>query len=83
MARRRIVSSDAANKFAIRITYPDKTFGWLLGGGDRGVDVRTFPSMEAAEKAIAQLKKDQHYSWSLLVEAQEYVGFGKEKRSSV
>lgn len=83
MPKKKIVSIDAETRFAIRLTYSNNTFGWVLGDGDRGVEVRTFSSKEAAEKAIAQLKKDRHYSWNLQIEAQEYAGFGKEKRNSV
>lgn len=80
MARKRIVCTDDARAFAVCVIHPDNTIGWLLGSGDRGLDVKTYPSKEAAEKAIAQMKKNPHYSWGLPMEAREFSGFGRKSK---
>lgn len=80
MARKRIVCTDDVLAFAICVIHPDSTTGWLLGGGERGLDVKTYPSKEAAEKAIIQMKKNPHYSWSLPMEAREFLGFGRKNK---
>lgn len=80
MAKRQIVCSDSAPAFAVCIVNPDDTAGWLTGGGERGTDVKTYATKEAAERAIAQLKKNPHYSWSLPLEARAFGGFGRAKK---
>ena len=79
---RKIVCKDESSVFAVCVKHPDGTVGWLLGNGERGTEVKTYPSKEAAEKAITQLKKNPHYSWSLPMEAQEFSGFGKSTKGT-
>lgn len=69
--------ADNAPTFAVCSIHPDGSVGWFIGAGERGLDVMTYPSKEAAEKAIVKMKKNPHYSWSLQLEAREFCGFGK------
>lgn len=64
--------------WAIRVSYPDNTYGWLL---DNDLDVKTYSSPEEAEKALKQIKRSQNYSWSIPVEVKEFTGFSHKKES--
>lgn len=74
---RKIVSTDDSGGFAVCCIHADQSVGWLLGAGERGTDVKTYPTKEAAEKAISQMKKNPRYSWNCILEAREFTGFGK------
>lgn len=80
MAKRQIVCADNVPLFAVCIVNPDGTLGWLTGDGERGTEVKTYVSKEAAERAIAQMKKSPRYSWSLPLEARAFDGFGRTKK---
>ncbi len=72
MARKKNVCIGDSQTYAICVTYPNQSVGWLIGGGKNGLDVKTYPSKEAAEKAMEQMKKNPHYSWNLPMEVREF-----------
>lgn len=78
MPRRQIVVSDEAPRFAVCMICSDGTVGWLIGGGERGTDVKTYATLEEAQKAAVRMTKDPHYSWSLPLEAREFRGLRRE-----
>ena len=61
MARRIIIREADADKFGIRITYPDGGGGWVAGA-DGGY--LTFPTQREAEKALRDMRRADHYSWN-------------------
>lgn len=73
MAGRKITSADTTEQFAICVVYPNG-IGWLIGGGQNGTGVKIYPTMETANKAISQIKRDSHYSWSFPLEARSFSG---------
>ena len=58
--------------WAICISHPDGTIGWLVG---EDLDVKTYPSKEDAEKSLKQMKRGSHYSWHHPIEIKEFTGF--------
>lgn len=62
--------------WAICVNHPDGTCGWLM---DNDLEVKTYPSQEDAEKALKQMKRNPHYSWSLSVEVKEFSGFSNKR----
>lgn len=57
--------------WAICVHHPDDTCGWIVG---EGAKVVTYLTQEEAEKALRQMRRNTKYSWSLPMEAREYVG---------
>lgn len=80
MPRKQIVVSDEVPKFAVCMVCSDGTVGWLIGGGERGTDVKTYSTLGEAQKAAAKMTKDPHYSWSIPLEAREFRGFERERK---
>lgn len=71
MPKRKVVS-ETDGRYAICLIYSNGDVGWLLGGGERGLDVKTYPTKDAASKSLAQMKKGFHYSWNVSAEIREY-----------
>lgn len=56
--------------WVICVQHPDGTCGWIVG---EGAEVITYPTLEEAEKALKQMKRNTKYSWSLPVEVKEFT----------
>ena len=65
-------SKKQINGWGICILNPDGTYGWIVGDG---LDVKTYPSKEDAEKSLKQMMRGSHYSWHYPIEIKEFTGF--------
>ena len=63
MARK--ITSEAP-RYGICVAHDDGTEGWLTG---KDASVLSYATIEEAQKALRQLKRDTHYSWNCVVEA--------------
>ena len=61
MARKIIVKDTDADRFGIRVSYPDGGGGWIAGT-DGGY--LTFATQKEAEKALRNMRRTDHYSWN-------------------
>lgn len=76
MPRPRKANKPKKKGWGICVTHPDGSCGWLVG---EDLDVQTYPTKEEAENALTQMKKNPHYTWSLLIEAKEFHGLPVEE----
>lgn len=77
MARSKKQLDNNQQAWAICTHHPDGTCGWLVDYNT--LDVRTYSSPEEAEKALKQMKRNSHYSWSHPTEIKEFTGFSNKK----
>ena len=62
---RRIIASDTEDRFGIRILWPDKTCGWIVGNDG---DYLLFRTEREAAKALKAMKSNDNYTWNCTAE---------------
>ena len=70
MAKQKIIVSDGRPCFAIHFLHTSGLEGWMTGAEGK---VQTYPTEDAANKALRQLKKSGRYSWQdTIAEVREF-----------
>ena len=71
MARKIVAEPGDSEKFGIRVSYDDKTTGWIVG---QNGEIALFKSQREAAKALKAIKTSDNYTLNCCIEV---VQFGK------
>lgn len=66
---RKIIASDTEDRFGIRILWPDKACGWIVGSDG---DYLLFRTEREASKALKAMKANDNYTWNCNAEVASF-----------